>query len=189
MGREHVIQSWVKHEEDDWRVIPPDLLNDASGYSGEQVGQRIAPNNGNTRIRSVAPGWLANGKADINGAADPADDAKGDPLLLVDPAFKVLLEYPGKVAALDAAFKAGRMSKNVYEMAIRVLDVKADKAQRKIDKLRAHTLLEEEIAPGVDIPTDAPPELLEEDLIPPYVPTKEEREKAINNFKNSDIYD
>lgn len=189
MGREHVIQSWVKHEEDDWRRIPEDLLNSASGYSGEQVGQRTAPNNGNTRIRSVVPGWLANGKADIDGAADPADEAKGDPLLLVDPAFKVLLDYPGKVAALDAAYKAGRMSESLYKMAIRVLDVKADKAQRKIDKLQAHILLEEEIAPGEELDERNAPEILEEDLIAPYIPTKEEREKALENFKNSNIYD
>ena len=148
MGREHVIQSWVKHDEDDWRVIPPDLLDTASGYSGEQVGQRVARNNGNTAIRATVPGWLPNGRADIAGAADPADDAKGDPLLMVDPAFKTLLEYPGKVAALTKAYEAGKMPENLYRSALRILDVKADKAQRKIDKLAGSTLLEEENTPG-----------------------------------------
>lgn len=184
MGREHVIQSWVKHDEDDWRRIPPELLDTASGYSGEQVGQRIARNNGNTAIRATVPGWLPNGRADIAGAADPADDAKGDPLLMVDPAFKVLLEYPGKAAALDAAFKAGKMPESLYRSALRVLDVKADKAQRKIDKLAGSVLLEEENAPDEVEEYTAPP--LEEDAITPYKPTPEEAAAAIKNFMNGE---
>nr|DAY73704.1 MAG TPA: hypothetical protein [Caudoviricetes sp.] len=183
MGREHVIQSWVKHDEDDWRVIPPELLNTASGYSGEQVGQRIATNNGNTAIRAVVPGWLPNGRADIAGAADPAEDAKGDPLLMVDPAFKTLLEYPGKVAALTKAYEAGKMPESLYRRALRVLDVKADKAQRKIDKLAGSVLLEEENAPEEEPELD--PVVLEEDAIASYQPTPEEEEEAINNYKNS----
>jgi len=185
MGREHVIQSWVKHDEDDWRKIAPDLLDDASGYSGEQVGQRVARNNGNTAIRGTVPGWLPNGRADIAGAADPADEAKGDPLLLVDPAFKVLLDYPGKAAALDAAFKAGRMPESLYKSALRVLDVKADKAQRKIDKLAGAVLLEEENAP--DEVEEVPAEPREEDAITPYRPTPEEAARALKNFLNSEI--
>ena len=184
MGREHVIQSWVKHDEDDWRRIPPELLDTASGYSGEQVGQRVARNNGNTAIRAVVPGWLPNGRADIAGAADPADDAKGDPLLMVDPAFKVLLDYPGKAAALDAAFKAGKMPESLYKSALRVLDVKADKAQRKIDKLAGSVLLEEENAPDEVEEYTAPP--LEEDAITPYKPTPEEAAAAIKNFMNGE---
>lgn len=180
MGREHVIQSWVKHDEDDWRVIPPDLLDDASGYSGEQVGQRVARNNGNTAIRATVPGWLPNGRADIAGAADPADDAKGDPLLMVDPAFKVLLEYPGKVAALTKAYEAGRMPESLYRSALRVLDVKADKAQRKIDKLAGSVLLEEENAPEEVEEYTAPP--MEEDAITPYHPTPEEAAQALRNY-------
>lgn len=184
MGREHVIQSWVKHDEDDWRRIPPELLDTASGYSGEQVGQRVARNNGNTAIRAVVPGWLPNGQADIAGAADPADDAKGDPLLMVDPAFKVLLEYPGKVAALEAAHKAGKIPESLYRNALRVLDVKADKAQRKIDKLAGSVLLEEENAPDEVEEYTAPP--LEEDAITPYKPTPEEAAAAIKNFMNGE---
>lgn len=184
MGREHVIQSWVKHEEDDWRRIPSNLLDTASGYSGEQVGQRIAPNNGNTAIRATVPGWLPNGKADIAGAADPADDAKGDPLLMVDPAFKVLLEYPGKVAAVEAAYKAGKIPESLYRSALRVLDVKADKAQRKIDKLTGSTLLEEENAPEEE--PELIPVVLEEDAITPYKPTPDEAERAIKNFINGE---
>lgn len=180
MGREHVVQSWVKHDEDDWRVIPPDLLDTASGYSGEQVGQRIATNNGNTMIRAVVPGWLSNGRADIAGAADPADEAKGDPLLLVDPAFKVLLEYPGKVAALEAAYKAGKLPDSLYRSALRVLDVKADKAQRKIDKLAGSVLLEEESAP--DEEPELIPVVLEEDAITPYHPTPKEAAQALRNY-------
>lgn len=182
MGREHVIQSWVKHDEDDWRRIPPELLDTASGYSGEQVGQRVARNNGNTAIRAVVPGWLPNGQADIAGAADPADDAKGDPLLMVDPAFKVLLEYPGKVAALEAAHNAGKIPESLYRNALRVLDVKADKAQRKIDKLAGSVLLEEENAPE-EVEEYAAP-VLEEDAITPYKPTPEEAAAAIKNFMN-----
>ena len=182
MGREHVIQSWVKHDEDDWRRIPPELLDTASGYSGEQVGQRIARNNGNTAIRATVPGWLPNGRADIAGAADPADDAKGDPLLMVDPAFKTLLEYPGKVAALEAAHKAGKIPESLYRSALRVLDVKADKAQRKIDKLAGSVLLEEENAPE-EVEEYAAP-VLEEDAITPYKPTPEEAAAAIKNFMN-----
>ena len=182
MGREHVIQSWVKHDEDDWRRIPPDLLDTASGYSGEQVGQRVARNNGNTAIRATVPGWLPNGRADIAGAADPADDAKGDPLPMVDPAFKTLLEYPGKVAALEAAHKAGKIPESLYRSALRVLDVKADKAQRKIDKLAGSVLLEEENAPEEVEEYTAPP--LEEDAITPYKPTPEEAAAAIKNFMN-----
>ena len=184
MGREHVIQSWVKHEEDDWRVIPPHLLDTASGYSGEQVGQRVARNNGNTAIRAVVPGWLPNGRADIAGAADPADDAKGDPLLMVDPAFKTLLEYPGKVAALEAAHRAGKLPDSLYRSALRVLAVKADKAQRKIDKLAASVLLEEENAPGEE--PELIPVVLEEDAITPYKPTPEEAAEAIKNFMNGE---
>lgn len=182
MGREHVIQSWVKHDEDDWRRIPPDLLDTASGYSGEQVGQRVARNNGNTAIRATVPGWLPNGRADIAGAADPADDAKGDPLLMVDPAFKTLLEYPGKVAALEAAHKAGKIPESLYRSALRVLDVKADKAQRKIDKLAGSVLLEEENAPEEE--PELIPVPLEEDAITPYKPTPEEAAAAIKNFMN-----
>ena len=185
MAREHVIQSWVKHDEDDWRVIPPELLNTASGYSGEQVGERVGRGNGNTLIRGVAPGWLPNGNADIAGAADPADDAKGDPLLLVDPAFKVLLDYPGKAAALDAAFKAGKMPESLYKSALRVLDVKADKAQRKIDKLAGSVLLEEENEPE-EVEEYAAP-VLEEDAITPYKPTPEEAARALKNFLNGEI--
>lgn len=184
MGREHVIQSWVKHDEDDWRRIPPELLDTASGYSGEQVGQRIARNNGNTAIRAVVPGWLPNGRADIAGAADPADDAKGDPLLMVDPAFKTLLEYPGKVAALEAAHKAGKIPESLYRSALRVLDVKADKAQRKIDKLAGSVLLEEENAPDEVEEYTAPP--MEEDAITPYKPTPEEAAAAIKNFMSGE---
>lgn len=180
MGREHVVQSWVKHDEDDWRVIPPHLLDTASGYSGEQVGQRVARNNGNTAIRATIPGWLPNGQADIAGAADPADDAKGDPLLLVDPAFKTLLEYPGKVAALTKAYEAGKMPESLYRSALRVLDVKADKAQRKIDKLAGSVLLEEENAPEEEPELD--PVVLEEDAITPYHPTPGEAAQALRNY-------
>lgn len=187
MGREHVIQSWVKHDEDDWRRIPPDLMDDASGYSGEQVGQRIANNNGNTRIRGIAPGWLPNGKADIAGAGETPDNAKGDPLALVDPAFRVLLEYPSKVAALEEAHKAGKIPDSLYKNALRVLDVKADKAQRKIDKLTASLLLEEESAPEVvEEETQVIPVFLEEDAITPYKPTPEEAALAIKNFLNGE---
>lgn len=181
MAREHVIQSWVKHDEDDWRKIDPALLDDSDGYSGEQVGRRTATSNGNTRIRATVEGFLPNGKADIDGAADPADDGKGNPLLLVDPAFKVLLDYPGKVAALDAALKAGTIPKSLYETALKVLDAKQEKAQQKIDKLASEAPTDE----GEEQEEEIPAVTLEEDEIPPYVPTDEERERAIKNFENS----
>lgn len=185
MGREYVIQSWVKHDADDWRNIPDHLVDESAGYSGEQVGNRAVRSNGNTRIRGAVPGYLPSGKADIAGAADPADDAKGDPLLLVDPAFKVLLDYPGKVATLEKAFNDGRLPEHLYKSALRVLDVKADKAQRKIDKLIGHVLIEEEDQPEQEPEFYSVP--LEEHQIPEYQPTPEEAAQALKDFINCDV--
>lgn len=181
MGREYVVQSWVKHDEDDWRNIPDHLLDDSAGYSGEQIGNRQAKSNGNTLIRSSVSGYLPNGKADIAGAADPADDKTGNPLLLVDPAYKILLEYPGKVAALEKAFNEGKLAQSLFKQALKILDAKQEKAQRKIDALAA-SLAEHDEEPEEEA---TPPPPLEEEAIQVYKPTEEEEKQALENFNNS----
>ena len=72
------------------------------------------------------------------------------------------------------------MPESLYRSALRVLDVKADKAQRKIDKLAGSVLLEEENAPEEVEEYTAPP--LEEDAITPYHPTPEEAAQALRNY-------
>lgn len=181
MGREHVIQSWVKHEDDDWRNIPENLLDNASGYSGEQVGNRQAVNNGNVHVRASRPGYLANGKADIAGAADPADDIKGNPLLSVDPAYRVLLEYPAKVAALDAALKSGAIVKSIYDQALHILDVKHEKAQDKIHTLSSVRLEDDPEPEEIEVVAEPVPE----DVIAEYFPSKGEKEIADYIYKNN----
>ena len=115
MGREYVIQSWVKHDANDPRIIPDDMIDNAPGYSGEQVGNRSARSHGNTKTRSDRPGWLANGNADIASAEDDSDGAKDNPLYKVDPAFRVLDEYPSKIAALDAALDYGSYTEFAFD--------------------------------------------------------------------------
>ena len=183
MGREYVIQSWVKHDADDWRNVPDHLVDNGPGYSGEQVGNRAAKSNGNTLIRATVPGFLPNGKADIDGAADQADDAKGNVLLTIDPAFKVLLDYPGKAAALDKALKAKQITESLHRQALAILDAKQQKAQDKIDKLASEAPREEE-----EQEEAPPPPPLEEDAITPYKPSLSELKAALENYKNNNVY-
>lgn len=144
MGREYVIQSWVKHEASDPRIIPDDMIDHAPGYSGEQVGNRLARSHGNTRTRSDRPGWLANGNADIASAADDSDNAKNNPLYAIDPAFRVMDEYPVKLAALDAALESGALPWSAYSAAKAVLDGKLIQAERKLAKIAAITQEEDQ---------------------------------------------
>lgn len=144
MGREYVVQSWVKHDANDPRIIPDHLVDDTTGYSGEQVGNRLARSNGNTKTRSDRPGWLANGNADIASAADDSDNTKNNPLYKIDPAFRVLDDYPRQLAALDAAYESGAITWTAYSTAKNVLDGKLIQAERKLAKIAAIAQEEDE---------------------------------------------
>ena len=181
MGREYVIQSWVKHDQDDWRNIPDHLVDNGPGYSGEQIGNRAAQSNGNTLIRGLVPGFLPNGKADIDGAAEPGGDLKGNPLLKIDPAFKVLLDYPLRVAELDQALTAKVITPGLHRQAMAILNAKQEKAQNKLDKLASEAPQDE----SEEIAEEWTPPPREEDAIPEYQPTPEEEEQAKKNFENS----
>lgn len=185
MGREYIIQTWVKHDANDPRVIPDELLDHSTGYSGQQVGNRLAKSNGNVKTWKEQQGFLRNGQADINGAFDEEEAAKDEllarkanPLLSVDPAFKTLLDYEHKVKALQDAFDRGQIDRLSFESALRVLDVKADKAERKLAALKAHILLEEEN----DEPEENSYLLLVEHTVPPYQPTLKERAIAVSEW-------
>ena len=134
MGREYVVKTWVKHEDNDPNVIPSHLIDGSISYSGEQVGNRNAKSNGNTWSR-VAPGWLPNGKADLSSAVDMTEESKGSPLLLVDSSYKTLLDYEHKVNALKNGLAAHRITKSEYERALLVLDAKLHNAEKRITKL------------------------------------------------------
>lgn len=184
MGREYVIQSWVKHEADDPRIIPDHLIDESTGYSGEQIGNRLARSNGNVKARYVRPGWLANGDADLSSAEDPSDGAKDNPLYKVDPAFRVLDEYPSKIAALDQALESKRITWTAYNMAKNVLDGKLIQAERKLAKIAAIAQEEDEETTEEEEYEEIPP-LLCVDAFPDYQPTEEEKRIALENFENS----
>jgi len=155
MGREYVIQSWVKHDPDDWRVSPDELLDHSVGYSGEQVGNRLARSNGNVRTRTI-PGWNPDGTADIAGAAEPERAPRRvNPLYAIDPAFKILEEYEGRAAAMLADLEAGKITKGTYDLAMRVLDNKLKKAEEKIHKLAELDEEEQEEEEAPEIFADA----------------------------------
>lgn len=133
-GRQYTIQTWVKHEDNDYRLLTdPDA--DSWGYNGEQSGDRK---------RSSREGFLANGKADIASAADRNEAYKDNPLFKVDPAYKVLAGYTEQLDNLDKALHEKLIPYSVYEQAVRVIHVKQHKAQQKIDKLLAVELPEDE---------------------------------------------
>lgn len=178
MGREYVIQSWVKHDANDPRIIPDDMIDHAPGYSGEQVGNRSARSHGNTKTRSDRPGWLANGNADIASAADDSDGAKDNPLYKVDPAFRVLDEYPSKIAALDAALESKRITWTAYSTAKSVLDGKLIQAERKLAKIAA--IVQEEDQEEED---DHAVECIAFDhFLPVFEATQEEKKQAEKNY-------
>lgn len=183
MGREYVVQSWVKHDANDPRIIPDHLVDDTTGYSGEQVGNRLARSNGNTKTRSDRPGWLANGNADIASAADESDTAKDNPLYKIDPAFRVMDEYPSKLAALDAALESKRITWTAYSTAKSVLDGKLIQAERKLAKIAA--VAQEEDQEEIEEEYEEIPDLLCVDAMPDYQPTEEEKRLALENFENS----
>ena len=133
-GRQYAIQTWVKHDDSDPRLLT-DPESDNWGYSGEQLGDRK---------RSSKEGFLANGKADIASAADRNEAYKDNPLFKVDPAYKVLAGYTEQLDNLDKALHEKLIPYSVYEQAVRLIHVKQHKAQQKIDKLLAVELPEDE---------------------------------------------
>lgn len=185
MGREYVVQSWVKHDENDPRIIPDHLVDDSTGYSGEQIGNRLARSNGNVKARSLRPGWLANGNADLSSAEDSSDGAKDNPLYKIDPAFRVLDEYPSKIAALDAALESKRITWTAYSTAKSVLDGKLIQAERKLAKIAA--IAQEEDSEAPDYETEEIPELDDLDALPAYIPTPQEMIAANKKYHESDF--
>jgi len=135
MGREYVVQSWVKHDEGDPRVIPAHLLDDSAGYSGEQIGNRRFRSHGNTKIRSNTPGWYTDGTADLGAYADQNEISKSNPLFDIDPAYKILASYQDRIEALDKALHTGALPQSVYDQAVAVLNAKHEKASQKLQKI------------------------------------------------------
>ncbi|BBK09152.1 hypothetical protein [Klebsiella phage 05F01] len=178
MGREYVIQSWVKHDKGDHRIIPDELIDHAPGYSGEQIGNRNAKSNGNTWSR-VAPGWLPNGKADLSTAVDVSEESKGNPLVLVDSAYKTLLDYEGKVTALKNALAAHKITKGSYDQALKVLDAKLYNAEKRLEKLLNTIPPDEDKSSYIESE-----EVLEEDEYPLHYPHGAEKFKSDYFYEN-----
>lgn len=135
MGREYVVRTWVKHDANDPNVIPESALDERAGYSGEQIGNRLARSNGHLKIRSSTPGWFTDGTADLGAFADQNEISKANPLFLIDPAYKVLAEYQDKLLALDTALHNGSLPPSLYKQAVAVLDAKHAKAEKKLQKI------------------------------------------------------
>lgn len=131
--RQYAMQTWVKHDDNDPRLLT-DPDKDSWGYSGEQIG---------TRKQSSKEGFLANGMADIAGAADRNEAYKDNPLFKVDSAYKVLAGYTEQLDNLDKALHEKLIPYSVYEQAVRLVHIKQHKAQQKIDKLLAVELPED----------------------------------------------
>lgn len=178
MGREYVIQSWVKHEEGDHRIIPDELIDHAPGYSGEQIGNRNAKSNGSTWSR-VAPGWLPNGKADLSTAVDVSEDSKGNPLILVDSAYKILLDYEPKVTALQNALAGNKITKGSFEQALKVLDAKLYNAEKRLEKLLNTIPPDEDKSSYIEFEG-----VLEEQEYPLHYPHGEEKFKSDYFYEN-----
>ena len=178
MGREYVIQSWVKHDGDDHRIIPDELIDHAPGYSGEQIGNRNAKSNSNTWAR-VAPGWLPNGKADLSSAVDVSEESKGNPLILVDSAYKTLLDYEPKVTALKNALAGNRITKGSFDQALKVLDSKLYNAERRLEKLLNTIPPDEDETSYIEFE-----EVLEEEGYPLHYPHGAEKFKSDYFYEN-----
>lgn len=136
-GRQNTIQSWVKHDDDHPNLLPE--TDDA--YTGEQVKYRH-------KRASATPGYDENGKADLGYYSDPNETFKSNPLFKVDPAFKVLAGYQETADQLRNALDKKVISETAYKQAIQLLNVKIDKAERKIQKAFDHTFIDDEPLPG-----------------------------------------
>ena len=137
-GRHYYMQSWVKCDEDDpRRMVDPD--SDSWGYSGEQIGDRKRASN-----RAVPVGFLPDGRADIASASDRNEAMRDNPLLKIDPAFKVITEYADKSAVLRDSLDKKLITKEQYTLAQDVLDGKLDKAYEKLNKLQQYAKREED---------------------------------------------
>ena len=134
MARQYVMQTWVKHDDNHPNVVP-DLVGD---YSGEQIGNRKRSS------VQVKPGYLANGQADIASCDDPRERIKADPTYSIHPAIKTIGEYEAKLASLDEALRENRITERQYDVAVKVLDVKLDKAYRAIKKLDDYVFMDDE---------------------------------------------
>lgn len=134
MARQYAIQSWVKHDDDHPNLLP-DIVGD---YSGEQVGNRKRAS------VAVTPGYDQNGNADLGYYSDPNETFKTNPLFQVDPAFKVLAGYQELADQLRNALDKGLIGKTVHSQAMQLLNVKIDKAERKIKKAFEHTFINDE---------------------------------------------
>lgn len=134
MGREYVVQTWVKHEPNDPRVIPDHMIDDSAGYSGEQVGNRLARSHGNTRIRSSVPGWYEDGGADLSAYADQNEISRDNPLFSVHPSYKILANFQEIAERLRKQLDAGLMSEKQYDQAMLIAQGKAEKAEIKLNK-------------------------------------------------------
>lgn len=178
MGREYVVRTWVKHDKNDPNVIPDYLLDESAGYSGEQVGNRLARSHGNTKIRSSVPGWYADGTADLGAFADQNEVSKANPLFKIDPAFRVLAEYQDKILELDNALHAGDLPQSLYDQAVKVLNAKHQKAQDKIDKLAGENEIDQDEL--INLPTIQ----AFANGVREYVPTEAEKEKALKLYFN-----
>ena len=132
-GRQNTIQSWVKHDDDHPNLLPE--TDDA--YTGEQVKYRH-------KRASATPGYDENGKADLGYYSDPNETFKSNPLFKVDPAFKVLAGYQETADQLRNALDKKVISETAYKQAIQLLNVKIDKAERKIEKAYSHIFLTDE---------------------------------------------
>ena len=132
-GRQNTIQSWVKHDDDHPNLLPE--TDDA--YTGEQVKYRH-------KRASATPGYDENGKADLGYYSDPNETFKSNPLFKVDPAFKVLAGYQETADQLRNALDKKVISETAYKQAIQLLNVKIDKAERKINKAFEHTFIDDE---------------------------------------------
>ena len=132
-GRQNTIQSWVKHDDDHPNLLPE--TDDA--YTGEQVKYRH-------KRASATPGYDENGKADLGYYSDPNETFKSNPLFKVDPAFKVLAGYQETADQLRNALDKKVISETAYNQAMQLLNVKIDKAERKINKAFEHTFLTDE---------------------------------------------
>ena len=132
-GRQNTIQSWVKHDDDHPNLLPE--TDDA--YTGEQVKYRH-------KQKSVTPGYDENGKADLGYYSDPNETFKSNPLFKVDPAFKVLAGYQETADQLRNALDKKVISETAYKQAIQLLNVKIDKAERKINKAFEYTFIDDE---------------------------------------------
>ena len=144
MSRTYQMQTWVGERYPD--------TPEQDDYSGEQIGNR------KKRSVNVTPGYNENGQADLGFYSDPNETFKTNPVLSIDPAFKVLASYQEDLQKLTDAYDKKIIPKSVYDMAVIALNVKADKAQRKLDKLREYVLLEDENQPIVQTPAIIYPE-------------------------------